>query len=217
MSTPPLVPGEQPDEGLDQRPGGRRGGRTRPARRRPPPPRPPDLARLRRRLGRATLLLAALTALLSLGSGALLRARRGEAPAPATATAPAPAGAVTVSVTRIIDGDTLDVRAAETALRIRLYGVDAPEAGTRCAAEATQRLTELAGASVSLLSDARLTDRYGRELRYVYSAGGQSIDAALVREGLARAWREDGAQREAIIALEEQAHAARRGCLWVDG
>ncbi|MSQ29937.1 MAG: hypothetical protein EXR68_05565 [Dehalococcoidia bacterium] len=46
-----------------------------------------------------------------------------------------------------------------------------------------------------LVPDARLQDSFKRELRYVYTATGESIDAAFIREGLALAWRKDGSQR----------------------
>jgi hypothetical protein len=43
---------------------------------------------------------------------------------------------------------------------------------------------------------------------------GASIDALLVTEGLARAWREDGVLRFALIELESQAINEAAGCLW---
>jgi micrococcal nuclease len=157
-----------------------------------------------------TLTLGVLIACASIG-GALIARSRAESPAP---PATLPRAAIAVAVTRVIDGDTLEVRSAETTIRVRLYGVDAPEAGEACAEDATRRLAALAGTVVRLVPDARLTDQFGRELRYVYTDDGVSIDTVLVRDGLARAWREDGAQREALIALEQEAQSAQRGCLW---
>ncbi len=184
--------------------------RTRPARRRPEPDRSPDLKRIQRRLSRSSIGIAALIAVLSLTSAGLFRARQsGDTVPPVALTDTA-----SVDVTRVIDGDTLDVRAAETTLRVRLYGVDTAERGEACYREATERLTALAGNRVLLLPDARLTDQNGRELRYVFTADGQSIDAALIREGLAKAWREDGSRKAELIALEEAARISRTGCLW---
>jgi endonuclease YncB( thermonuclease family) len=119
-----------------------------------------------------------------------------------------------VVVTNVVDGDTLDVRAAETTLRVRLSGADTLERGEVCYREATERLRALAGQQVLLVLDARTQDRYGRELRYVFTSDGRSIDAALVTEGLALAWREDGSRRAALIAAEEAARASKTGCLW---
>lgn len=125
-------------------------------------------------------------------------------------------GALVVEVVEIIDGDTLDVRSAQTELRIRLFGVDTPERGEACFREATERLAALAGTEVQLLPDERLTDSFGRELRYVYSTDGTLIDEQLVTEGLGLAWTEDGQFRDRIIAAEEDARAEKRGCLWDD-
>jgi len=123
-------------------------------------------------------------------------------------------GAVPVEVVRIIDGDTLDVRSAETQLRVRLFGVDTPERGEACYQEATDRLAELAGTVVQLLPDERLEDPHGRALRYVYAFDGTLIDELLVTEGYGKAWTRDGALRDQIVAEEEAAQAAGRGCLW---
>lgn len=117
-------------------------------------------------------------------------------------------------VIRIVDGDTLHVELDGSDVRVRLYGVDTPELGTPCADEATSRLRELAAGDVRMRADARERDAYGRLLRYLYTADGLSIDAEMVEEGLARAWRKDGALREGIIMLELEATNARRGCLW---
>jgi len=141
---------------------------------------------------------------------------RDDGPAPLEATdLVAPSGAVPVQVTEIVDGDTLHVVAVDgTELTVRLFGVDTPERGEACYAEATARLAALAGSEVLLLPDVRLEDRGGRALRYVFTAEGASIDAALVDEGLAVAWRDDGAYRDQIVALEDTARSAGTGCLW---
>ena len=65
-----------------------------------------------------------------------------------------------------------------------------------------------------LLRDARERDKYGRLLRYVYTPEGLSIDAEMVDEGMAHAWRSDGALRFAIIGLEDGARERHAGCLW---
>jgi endonuclease YncB( thermonuclease family) len=119
-----------------------------------------------------------------------------------------------VMVERVIDGDTLDVSVGGTTLRVRLFGADAPEEGERCYTEAGTRLTTLAADQVRLAPDVRQQDGFGRELRYVFTPSGRSLDAALIHEGLAKAWREDGGLRDLLGAVEDGAHAARRGCVW---
>jgi micrococcal nuclease len=118
------------------------------------------------------------------------------------------------AVVKIIDGDTLDVMVGGRQERVRIFGIDTTERGEPCFADASQRLAELAGDQIRMVSDIRERDRNGRLLRYVYTAGGVSIDATLVAEGLAHAWTRDGAFRDDLIALEVQSRAEERGCLW---
>ena len=113
-------------------------------------------------------------------------------------------------VIRVIDRDTLET----TTGRVRLFGVDAPERGERCASEATDRLKELAGATVRLEDGPRLTDQFGRLLAYVYTEDGTSIDETLIREGLATAWTRDGQHRDRLVGLENDAKRKYAGCLW---
>ena len=115
-----------------------------------------------------------------------------------------------VAVTRVLDGDTLDTSAG----RVRLYGVDTPEAGEECARSATKSLRDMAGREVRLEGGPRPRDVFGRRLAYVYRKDGRSIDAALVWAGYAVAWPEDGQHRAAFAELERDARSAGRGCLW---
>jgi endonuclease YncB( thermonuclease family) len=98
---------------------------------------------------------------------------------------------------------------------VRYYGVDTPERGDDCYGEAKDRNEALAANTVLLLlPDERNRDRGGRLLRYVFDEQGESIDATLIAEGLARAWPDDGAYRDTLVALEHQVVAASVGCLW---
>ena len=106
-------------------------------------------------------------------------------------------GPVAVEVIRIIDGDTIVVRAhpwlgvfIET--RVRLAGIDAPELRGRCdgetalAVQARDRLAELLAAGTARLDDIR-HDKYGGRVRArVLDGEGGDVGAALVAAGLAR-------------------------------
>jgi endonuclease YncB( thermonuclease family) len=102
-------------------------------------------------------------------------------------TQDASAAAPTYTVSRTVDGDTLDVRAGGRTIRVRLIGIDAPETGSCEARKATNVLSRLAprGARVTLTAGARDDrDRYGRLLRYV-EAGGVDVGKRLVGRGYA--------------------------------
>lgn len=87
-------------------------------------------------------------------------------------------------VTRVVDGDTIEVDIDGASYRVRYILVDTPETygglepfGPE-ASEANRRLVE--GKTVWLEKDVSETDRYGRLLRYVY------VDELLVNEELLR-------------------------------
>jgi endonuclease YncB( thermonuclease family) len=165
-------------------------------------------------LSRLTLVFGVLVGLSALG-GAILRSG-GDKPAEVGSTMPA--GAIAVRVVEVIDGDTFEIAdAGGQQFTVRIFGIDTPERGEFCYQEATDRLRELAGSEVLLVADDRLQDPGGRELRYVYTSAGDSIDAALLEEGLAEAWTEDGALRDELVAIEQEARNANRGCLWSAG
>jgi micrococcal nuclease len=130
---------------------------------------------------------------------------------------PDPARLQRAEVTHIVDGDTIDVQIDGREERVRYYGIDTPERGQPCFGEATERNSQLVAQNVMLLPDARERDRYGRLLRYVFDASGVSIDARLVGEGYAHAWRQDGTYRDQLVALEAETQAAQTGCLWATG
>lgn len=115
---------------------------------------------------------------------------------------------------RIVDGDTLDVGA----VRIRLHGIDAPEAGQacqrangkswQCGTEATNRLAELAeGKPVEC--EARDRDQYGRIVA-VCRQSGIDINEIMVGEGLAWAFVRFS---DDYVIQEASARAARVG-IW---
>jgi endonuclease YncB( thermonuclease family) len=116
-------------------------------------------------------------------------------------------------VAEIVDGDTITAKLEDgRTLPVRYFGIDTPERGEHCFRESTDRNEMLvAGDSVLLLTDQRLEDANGRLLRYVFMEDGTSVDATLVAEGFAEAWRADGYYRDEI-----EARAAGRGCLWSD-
>jgi micrococcal nuclease len=168
-----------------------------------------------------------------------------DGPATAASGSPAPAGTAhpdvapteRATVTRVIDGDTVEVRLADgTEETVRLLGVDTPEvhaentpdeyedvpgtaAGRDCLRRYGERASafaerELAGRAVGLGFDPREDRRgyYGRLLAYVY-VDGEQFNARLVASGRARVYDSDVVERARYTRLEGDARAARRG-LW---
>lgn len=94
-------------------------------------------------------------------------------------------------IVKIVDGDTVDARisATGTVKRVRLIGINTPEAGTCGYATATSSMKALTpvGTIVTLVSDPSqsLKDRYGRLLRYVMKSGAD-MNRAQVWRGMAK-------------------------------
>ena len=121
--------------------------------------------------------------------------------------------ATVVGVASVIDGDTIEIHTQ----RIRLHGIDAPEASQSC--DLDGKPWGCGQASANALADyigrrtvtceARDRDRYGR-LVAACSVGGASISAWMVREGWAVAYRR---YSQDFVADEAAARAAKRG-IW---
>lgn len=91
-------------------------------------------------------------------------------------------------VTRVIDGDTIEVEMNGDRYQVRYIGVDSPEGGQPFSKEATQANQQMVeGQTVELVKDVSETDQYDRLLRYVYLEDGTLVNAILVRVGYARA------------------------------
>jgi endonuclease YncB( thermonuclease family) len=115
-------------------------------------------------------------------------------------------------VVRVADGDTLEVVREPGAqqVRIRIFGIDAPERGQPWSRRARQALAERAlGKPVRV--NAVDIDRYGRTVGEVY-ADDVCVGCELVRAGHVWVYRHF-TQDAALLALEAEARAAKRG-LW---
>jgi micrococcal nuclease len=153
--------------------------------------------------------------------------------APATLQSEPP-GHETGEVTRVVDGDTIEVRLTGRvdgpgvgeariggSYSVRLIGIDTPESAKpnspiecfgRESSAAAKALLE--GSSVKLVKDVEETDRYDRLLRYVY-VGHELANARLVINGYAAAYTYPPNVRHAdlFVELQRQARESERG-LW---
>lgn len=130
-------------------------------------------------------------------------------------------------VTRVVDGDTVDVKLAKSkrTIRVRMIGIDTPEVhgrvecgGPRASRWLKKRLP--AGTKVRLVRDSSQdrTDGYGRALRYVVRIkDGKDMNRAQVRAGNAEVyvfWRSGPFKRvKKYRASERRAQKEGRG-IW---
>jgi len=143
----------------------------------------------------------------------------------------------TATVTRVVDGDTVDVTFADGSEdTVRLLGVDTPEvhaenapaefegvpeteAGTVCLERWGERASafaerRLAGANVTVRTDPSADRRgsYGRLLAYIETPNG-TFNRALLSEGLARLYDSTFSERDAYADAEARAQESGTG-LW---
>lgn len=131
----------------------------------------------------------------------------------ALASTSASANQPVIGQASVIDGDTIEIHDT----RIRLHGIDAPESGQlcrinakpfRCGQLSAQALANKIGRQ-TVTCDPRDTDRYGRTVA-VCSAGGANLNAWMVREGWALAYRQYSLD---YVNAENAASASKRN-LW---
>ena len=156
--------------------------------------------------------------------------------APATLSQEPP-GYELASVTRVVDGDTIEVTITRRVegpgaggaqighgYDVRLLGIDTPESvdpdsPVECYGPEASAAAEalLLGQTVRLVADAEEVDQYGRLLRYVY-VGEEMADARLVVNGYARAYPYPPNVRHAVLLEALMHHARASDCgLWDEG
>ncbi|OGE31888.1 hypothetical protein A2631_02060 [Candidatus Daviesbacteria bacterium RIFCSPHIGHO2_01_FULL_44_29] len=131
-----------------------------------------------------------------------------------------------VSVTRVVDGDTLEVSISGGKKTVRLIGINTPETvdprrPIQCFGnEASNETKRLAlGRQVSLQKDVSETDKFGRLLRFVYikldDGNFLFLNDYLVRSGFAQVstYPPDVKLVSRFKEAEAEAQAAKKG-LW---
>ncbi len=132
---------------------------------------------------------------------------------------PYPGDLETATVTRVIDGDTINVFLNGSEFTVRYIGIDTPETvdpnrPDDCyGEEASSRNKELVlDKTVGLEKDISEMDDFGRLLRYVW-VGDLMVNALLVRDGFAQAETEfpEVKHRDVFLELQTEAQEAGRG------
>jgi micrococcal nuclease len=128
-----------------------------------------------------------------------------------------------VQVTKVFDGDTIEVALPEGRKKIRLLGVNTPESvdpnrPIQCfGPEASHFAKSQVRGHVRLEADpTRSEDKYGRLLRYVYLADGTLFNQRLIAEGYGQEYTYQGqsyAHQADFKRVEAEARQAGRG-LW---
>lgn len=126
----------------------------------------------------------------------------------------------TVTVTRVVDGDTIDISpSVKGRSRVRLTGMDTPEVyfgtqpyGPEASAFAKR---ELDGQEVMLELDVQKIDPYGRLLAYVHLPDGSMFNETLLREGYAQVatFPPNVKYVDRFLEAQREAREANRG-LW---
>lgn len=137
-------------------------------------------------------------------------------------------GGKSFRVTKVVDGDTIDIEApdpprSQMHTRIRFWGVDTPEIahgakpGTHFGPEAaafTRRLIQGQYVRLELEPAKKPRDKYDRLLAWIYLSDGRLLNRVLVEEGYAYADpRFDHHLKAEFARLQRQARSAGRG-LW---
>src|SRR5262245_49428652 len=116
-------------------------------------------------------------------------------------------------VVGVSDGDTITVLTpAKQLVKVRLWGIDAPETGQDFGSRAKQCASSLAFGKTVMIRE-RDRDRYGRTVAEVILPDGRSMNREMVRQGMAWWFRKYAARDAELGRLEADASEARIG-LW---
>jgi micrococcal nuclease len=122
------------------------------------------------------------------------------------------AGEFAGNLVGVSDGDSLTVLREHTPVRIRLHGIDSPEAGQDFGSRAKAAAAELAFGKVVTVRTVD-TDRHGRTVALVVLPDGAILNHELIRSGNASWFRKHAPVDSTVERLEAEAREVRRG-LW---
>jgi endonuclease YncB( thermonuclease family) len=121
------------------------------------------------------------------------------------------AGAFEAKVISVLDGDTIEVLKDRKPLRIRLYGIDAPEHDQDFGKKAKQfTARNVSGKIVEIVPVDR--DRYDRTVAKVY-VDGKYLNQMIISEGLAWHYKFFAPKEKDLADAEKEARSARKG-MW---
>ena len=133
-----------------------------------------------------------------------------------------PGGFIKATVTRIVDGDTLEVKYEDDEYKVRLLCIDTPETKKSgvdvqpYGKQAADKLSEMVlNKKVTLVFEKDTDDRYDRLLAYIIVKDGSCVNADLVDQGYARVdiVRPNNVNEDYFYELQDRAIKEKRG-LW---
>ncbi|MBZ5586228.1 MAG: thermonuclease family protein [Acidobacteriia bacterium] len=114
----------------------------------------------------------------------------------------------------ISDGDTIKVLQDGVSKRIRLWGIDCPEAKQAFGTRAKQFTGDLAFERTVTVR-VHDVDRYGRQVAEIILPDGRNLNREIVKAGFAWWYRQYARHDVELETLEAEAKTAKRG-LWAD-
>lgn len=116
-------------------------------------------------------------------------------------------------LSRVIDGDTVEILHDEKNEKVRLLGINSPEKNMPFFNNALSYLKQFENQTIMLEADKEDTDKYGRKLRYIFYKD-IFINKEILKEGLANAYMHSGLRYETeLLNAEEQAKKSGKG-IW---
>lgn len=116
-----------------------------------------------------------------------------------------------IKIIKIYDGDTITALTSQKEkIKIRLYGIDAPELKQPFGKASKRHLIDLIS-NKSLNINEKGKDKYGRTLAVLYN-GDKDINAQMVIDGYA--WAYDKFSKD-YVTFQQNAQLLKKG-LWID-
>lgn len=117
------------------------------------------------------------------------------------------------TLTRVVDGDTIEAQVGEEIWKIRLLGINTPEKNMPYATDAANFLRQFENKTIQLKRDNEDTDKYKRKLRYIFF-NNEMLNLEIIESGFANAYYTLGLRYEQeFLNAELKARNAELG-IW---
>ena len=124
---------------------------------------------------------------------------------------------MTGTVIRVIDGDTIVVMVDGIEMRIRLWGIDAPESDQKEGAAAQRELENMTPLDSRVIIHPLTLDRYGGVVGNIGKDSEWSVNFMMVVHGQAYHYKEPSAMRNPCLLEAEKIAKDSRIGIWQDG